>query len=123
MIGVLSLRELMAGRPQETVEDLMRREVERISVLAGREAVLAHPAWRRFHSLPVVDRNDVLVGVLTYAALRSLAGETEEQEAKGAALALAMGELYWTGASRVRVEFLRMFRVPSAAPGRQGEES
>ena len=96
LVGVLNLRELMSAPADARIEAIMRRDLIRLQATASLEAVLAHPGWLEFHTLPVVDENGLFAGALRHKTLRQLAsqglGRTRPAQA-GAAL----GELYRIG--------------------------
>jgi predicted transcriptional regulator len=97
--GVLSVRELVASPMNASLAEVMRRPVETLSAWAGRNAILRHPGWSRYPSLPVVDEMGRLVGVFPYRTFRQLQGAFEEERDPSAlGLALALGELFWWGA-------------------------
>lgn len=99
LVGVVSIRELMAARPDMPVGLTANRQVEALSARASGESIVANPAWRRFHALPVVETNGRFVGVMRYESLREL----EERLAGGVRddlateTATALGELYGLG--------------------------
>jgi hypothetical protein len=66
-----------------------------------RAAILAHPGWRRFHALPVVDRDAVLLGAIRYQTFRGLEDAARDQSRRADAVTtvFALGELYWLGLS------------------------
>ncbi len=95
--GVVNLRELMLAPADRTLGAVMVRPVTTLSAHARREAILAHPGWREFHALPVVDGSGVLLGVLRYETLRQLELEGGPEAGRGPlALGLALGEVYLT---------------------------
>lgn len=98
--GALSIRELLNAPPDARLDAVMRQPAESLSARAGGRGILSHPAWKRLPLLPVVDEGGRLVGVFRYESLQALRGErgdTEEESPLG--LALALGELFWIGAS------------------------
>lgn len=102
LAGVLTLRELMLAEPTTTVGSAMRRSPARLQASADRAAVVAHPGWREFHALPVVDGAGRFVGALRYETLRLL--DREAEPGPGGDLvsaALSLGELYWVGLTGV----------------------
>jgi magnesium transporter len=103
LAGVLDLRELMLARPGQVLADTMRRPVASVPASATRAALVAHPGWRDFHALPVVDRDSTFVGAIRYQTLRAL--EDAAGQRAGArdamAAAFALGELYWLGLTGV----------------------
>jgi magnesium transporter len=100
LVGVLGVKDLMAALPSARLADMMRRPVENLSARAGRNAILRHPGWKRYPSLPVVDELGRLVGVFPYRTFQLLHGSPEEESDPSAlGLALALGELFWWGAA------------------------
>jgi len=100
LVGVLSVKELMAAARSTRLFDVMRRPVESLSARAGRNAILRHPGWKRYPSLPVVDELGRLVGVFPYRTFRLLLeSPVEESDPSALGLALALGELFWWGAA------------------------
>jgi magnesium transporter len=100
LAGVLGVRELMAAPPAARLGEVMRRPVETLSARAGRNAVLRHPGWKRYPSLPVVDEAGRLVGVFPYRRFQQLQGSPEQETDPSAlGLALSLGELFWWGAA------------------------
>jgi hypothetical protein len=65
------------------------------------ELILKHPAWRRVHALPVLDRDRRLLGALRYSTFRALEAELGKAQSGPDAgrTALALAELYGVGAS------------------------
>jgi magnesium transporter len=99
-VGVLGVEELMASDPSARLADVMRRPVETLSARAGKNAILRHPGWKRYPSLPVVDEVGRIVGVFPYKTFQQLSGAPdEESDPSTLGLALALGELFWWGAA------------------------
>ena len=65
LIGVMSLRELMAAPEGATVSDVMHREVVTVSVAADREEVARVTSEYDLVVVPVVDGFQRIVGVIT----------------------------------------------------------
>jgi hypothetical protein len=89
----------MEARSDMPVGLTANRQVEALAARASGESIVANPAWRRFHALPVVETNGRFVGVMRYDSLRELeqrlAGGVHEDLA--AETATALGELYGLG--------------------------
>jgi magnesium transporter len=115
LAGVVNLRELMLADGKQPLADVMQRNVARIPIAADHPEILAHPAWRDVHALPVVDERNVFLGAIRYGTLRALesAYASSRQSKSPAALALSLGELYWLGVSQL------LERLQSARPQRQ----
>jgi magnesium transporter len=109
LTGVTSLRELVSASPAATLRSIMTGPVQTLSARAGRKAILGHPGWLRYPVLPVVDEADRLVGVFRYETFRRLQDRPETEDASPLNVALALGELFWLGASGI----LRGLEEPS----------
>ncbi|NNK42287.1 MAG: magnesium transporter [Myxococcales bacterium] len=99
LVGVVNLPELVAARPDQLLGLIAVRPVQSVSARATSKAILAHPAWRRFHALPVVESGGRFVGVLRYASIRKLEERMLDTEIQDHAsqTAAALGELYGLG--------------------------
>jgi magnesium transporter len=98
LVGVTSVRTLLLGDSATALANVIEREVETIPALAGREAIVAHPAWRRIHGLPVVDTGGALLGALRYETFRALErARTPSEGSSTVQTALELGELFWIG--------------------------
>lgn len=103
LVGVASLGEVLAAQPRVPLDSIMHHRVEHIVATDRRAAVVRHPAWRRFSTLPVVDDEGILLGRIRYSTLRHL----EQGLESGAApdtwrhLALSLAELYWVSSSNL----------------------
>lgn len=99
LTGVLDVRELLTARAGAPVSAVMHADVVRLRASADRAAILSHPGWRRFHALPVVDGDGVLLGAIRYQTFRRLEEQSATQEARRDPFetARALGELYWLG--------------------------
>jgi magnesium transporter len=124
LVGALSLRELMLAPGNGTLNEIMHRPIERLAVSESREAILAHPGWRRFHALPVVDAAGSLAGVVRYETLRDLQANQDGSGTRDAAsLAIALGELYWVGAASVTRHLLEALNPrPKTGPQEEGHD-
>jgi len=122
LIGVLDLRELFLGRPQQRLSEVMQAEVVALSPELGLRRIVRHPGWLRAHALPVVDGDGVLQGVISYHTLRRLEQEVdaaERGEPAGEVTVAALGDLFWTGISGL-VGAVGTQLGPSSRPERGG---
>jgi magnesium transporter len=98
LVGVLDIPELMVARARDELRVVMHSRVDSLLAWEPVAAVRAHPGWRRYHAMPVVDEERRLLGAIRYQTFRRL-----EQDAVGAGpqpaalTALALGELYHLG--------------------------
>ncbi len=117
LVGVINLRELMLAPASARLASVMRAPVESVSVGWTWDAILAHPGWREFHALPVVDREGVLAGVLRYETLRRLEADSAVARAPGLlTTGLALGELYWSAATALLLGAFDTLRPAGGAP-------
>jgi Mg/Co/Ni transporter MgtE len=102
----------MAARPKELLADVMRPKPIRLDASADVATVAAHPAWREFDALPVVDSSGRLIGGIPHRAVRRL-----DWERTGPVLATLVGlsELYWAGLSGIIASL-----APAQAPTEGG---
>lgn len=99
LMGVVNMKQLMAARPNQLVGMMAVRKVDSVSARASWESIVQHPAWKRFHALPVVDRDGRFVGAIRYESVRQLEERWMETRAEdhSAETASALGELYGLG--------------------------
>ncbi len=101
LIGVLTLRELMLASPKTMLSSAMRPHVLRLPARADFASIVAHPGWRDFHVLPVVDDSGAFVGVIRHEKLRRLEDAASRPASQAISTMLSLGELYWIGLTGV----------------------
>lgn len=69
--GVLRLGELLRAAPREPLSAIMEPATHTVPALASVTLVASHPGWEAFHVLPVIERENRLVGVLHRRALNA----------------------------------------------------
>ncbi len=69
LTGMVALQDLAVARPTERLDALARRDPPRVHALASREDVVEALAQGRLLSLPVVDLEDRLLGVIRHDTL------------------------------------------------------
>jgi magnesium transporter len=75
LTGAATVQDVALALPADRVGDRVRREPARVQATAGREEVIEAFGERRVPSLPVVDLDGHLVGVIRHAALVEAAQE------------------------------------------------
>jgi len=65
LVGVISLRDLITAQPAAVIGDLMSKDVIRVHVDEDQEQVALTLSKYHFLAVPVVDREDRLVGIVT----------------------------------------------------------
>jgi magnesium transporter len=99
LVGVVNLRELLLAPPRATLATVMIRDPVRLESQADRSAVVAHPGWKRVHSIPVVDERGCYLGAVRYRTLRQLEDELLGAAETDADASKALGELFASGAA------------------------
>jgi len=96
--GVISLKQLLAGRDDAPVAEVMTRNVVFLRTGDSLASVAVHPAWLAYRMLPVLDDAGLFAGVLLRAP-RSEADATGLRGNPSDQAAFALGELYGIGLS------------------------
>lgn len=120
LIGVLNLRELLLADPEQTLESIAHRDVMSIDGYSDSDAIMAHPAWREAHSLPVVDRRGVYLGAIRYRTLRRLE-RARFRSRRESPTADALGDLFSTGVEGLLGALTHMV-APAAEGGSDVED-
>jgi len=121
LVGVLDLAELMVLPAGAQLEAVMIRDVVRLRADSPLVSVMAHPAWRDLDALPVVDAQDLFLGVLRHRRIRQLAqripasGDDDVRHTL-----LALGELFWLGLSGLMQGLTPDALGPSTSAPRDG---
>ncbi|HKZ56055.1 MAG TPA: magnesium transporter [Anaerolineales bacterium] len=66
LIGIVGLRDLIVASPEATAETFMRREVHHVGTDVDQEEVARRMGRYSLAALPVVDKDNVLQGVITH---------------------------------------------------------
>jgi magnesium transporter len=100
LVGVVTLRELLGADGDDTVQTLMRDRPEAIGARSSLLAIVAHPGWRHYHAMPVVDERGVLIGAIRYETARSIERELGQavRQSDVSQTAGALAQLYAIGA-------------------------
>lgn len=110
LVGLIEIDDLLHAPQEETLGSLMKPVTDRLPARADRAAIASHPGWLRHHTLPVVDRNDALIGTIDLPTLRELeedwASKTEDPP-----LGLVVGEMYWSVLSTLVENILGTLRT------------
>ena len=117
LAGVLTLRELLAAGEDTGVAALMQRDVVCLRMADSLASVLVHPAWKEFHTLPVIDDKGRFAGALRHKTLRQLS-DLGQRPAPIDQAGIALGELY-----RIGLSALVNSAIGSEGPGKPVAES
>jgi magnesium transporter len=97
LIGVVALSDLLRASPGEPLSAVMRRPEHIVSALASAPTAAAHPGWDAFRLLPVVERENRIVGGLHRRSLVRELGESVVHSGPG--LANGVTGTYWSTVS------------------------
>ncbi|MFO1008239.1 MAG: magnesium transporter [Planctomycetaceae bacterium] len=81
LLGFLSLRNLITARPSARLSDIMLREVDSLKVEDTREYAANEILRNGYIAMPVVDKDDKLIGIITYDDAAEVQNEEAEQDA------------------------------------------
>lgn len=100
LVGVVTLRELLLADADTSVLRVMREQPVAIVSHSSLLSTAAHPGWRHFHAMPVIDREGVLLGVIRYETAREIERELGQavRRTNVAQTAGALAQLYAIGA-------------------------
>lgn len=104
LLGVLSFRELMAAPPDALIRDVMRTDLITVYEEMDQEAVARLFAEHRLLSLPVVDREGRMKGIVTVDDIVDVVEEEATEDIQKLAGMEALDEPY------LRIRFFRLVR-------------
>lgn len=94
LLGVVPLAVLVKAAPRDTLARLMRPAGHAVFALATVASVAQHPGWAEFHALPVVERDNRLVGRF-HRGLLQASKSLPAQAAEGANPTVGLASAYW----------------------------
>jgi len=115
--GVISLRQLFLARPNKKVSECMKKDVVYVHAGFNFQAVINHPGWQNYHTLPVTDEKAILLGAIHYETLRRIESEMKKARLPDQAItaSMALGELYQIGMSGLIRGAAAQIKDPSEA--------
>jgi Mg/Co/Ni transporter MgtE len=99
LTGILNLRDLMLADNTLPITDIMERNVVTLSSGMNYHAILEHPGWQKYHTLPVTDQSGLFLGAIHYYNLKQIETETKgiPHHRNVIAAGNALGELFQIG--------------------------
>ena len=97
LVGVVSLKELLAGAEAAGVASLMKRRVISLRTRDSLSSVLVNPSWARYRMLPVVDERGQFAGVFRHPGPGEAAAGTQVTGNPAGQASEALGDLYRIG--------------------------
>jgi magnesium transporter len=108
LVGVLSLKQLLLSRPQDALKDIMSTDVISVNIATDQNEVARVVEKYDFLSLPVIDENNDLVGVITVDDVIDVIREEAAEDIQAMGMGGAgLDESYWTHI-RARVPWLSL---------------
>ncbi len=99
LTGIISMPELMSADSKAMLSKIMTRDFPAISADLDYQSFVNHPDWQKYHTVAVVEENNLFLGVLEYKTLRRIEKETKKSRFPKHAVSAgnALGELYMLG--------------------------
>ncbi|MCW9023667.1 MAG: hypothetical protein OQK73_03195 [Gammaproteobacteria bacterium] len=96
LVGTIDLGKLLVSNHHAKLKDTMIRKIQTVSVHATVESLLSHPGWAKRRKLPVVARDNTLLGVLDYSCMQEAINEAGMVVARDPLdNLLSVASLYW----------------------------
>lgn len=76
LLGVLNMRDLLLGSPEAQVEEVMIKEVAKVSPFADREELVTMFSKKHFLAVPVVNETGRIIGIVN---TKNIIASTEEE--------------------------------------------
>lgn len=121
LIGTIDLKKLVIREKDEKIKDLMETNVIKVSTLEDKENVAKTFSKYNFLALPVVDKEDKLVGIVTFDdAIDVIQDEATEDLEKMAAIAPSEDSYFTTGTfthAKNRIVWLLVLMLSATVTG------
>lgn len=122
LVGVITVKELLLAKADDKIQDLMETNVFTVSTLSDRSEVAAAFEKYDFLALPVVDKENRLVGIITIDdALDVIQDENTEDIQMMAAISPSDKEYLRTGVfdlAKQRIIWLLLLMISATVTGR-----
>jgi len=121
-VGVVTTPTLLRAKRAQPLQSIMDLHIHPLQANALLAAVADNEGWSHHHSLPVVDSNGTLLGVLPYAAVRASASEQSRAELTSRLIEAVTGVtgVYWLVLAESLQSMINL--VPGTAPRNDREE-
>lgn len=102
LVGMIELGKLLVSNHPARLRDIMNHKTQPLSVHASGETLLAHPGWAKRRRLPVVERDNTLLGVLNYSDLMDSMGDVKTSGSRDPLESLlSLAGLYWLSVAQL----------------------
>ena len=104
LVGSIEAVKLLKSSQHVRLTSVMNSKVKKLSALADAATLVNHPGWLKHRRLPVVDRDQTLVGVLDYDAVQEANRENVySAQPRPLENLMALGVFYWIHAAQLLV--------------------
>lgn len=96
--GKIMLHELFFADTSKYLHEITNPEIPKFAADMSIKSIVDHPGWHTHRSIPVIDRSEKLIGVLTFAAIQQNKGNKGRELTKEVLeTSNSLGELYRIG--------------------------
>jgi magnesium transporter len=98
--GKIDLHQLIGVNARDELRTIIDSNVPKISPKMNIKSVFDHKGWQEYYSLPVIDSEDMFLGIITLEIIRNIIETKSKKElTQFTAVGSALGELYRLGLS------------------------
>ena len=110
LLGSMELGKLLTSGHHQKLHDIMNRSIRPVSAHANAASLLSHPGWAGRQRLPVVERDNTIVGVLGRNRLLEATGEEPATAHDPLENVLSLASLYWLSVTQLLDTFFNVER-------------
>ena len=93
--GAIELGKLLTTKHHIKLKDVMKRIKRSVSAQASSGQLLSHPGWADRQRLPVIDRDNTLVGILDYTRVKETVSPEASETGDSLESLISLTGLYW----------------------------
>jgi len=111
LMGSIELGKLLVESNHAYIRDIMERKTQQVSIHASAQSLSLHPGWMNRRRLPVVERDNTLLGTLDYSTLQGAMGERRPDSVHNSLEGLSsLASLYWLSMAQLMDSVLDLAR-------------
>lgn len=112
LVGMVDLGKLLTSNRNARLGNIMSRKTQPIYAHVTAQSLLSHPGWVTRRRLPVIDRDNTLLGVLHYTSLLDSAGDMDSRHSRDPLEnLLSLASLYWLSVAQLMDSVLSITRT------------
>ena len=97
MSGIVRIEDIASVKRTMDISSLIRTDVPKFFAGLPVESIANHPGWYQYHSIPVIDQSEKLVGILNFAETQNMMEPSREPIRQIMETGSALGEVYRIG--------------------------